>query len=25
MANIYKAVHGYCNKGEILLVVDGDD
>ena len=25
MANIYKAVHQFCEKGEILMIVDGDD
>lgn len=25
MSNIYKAVYGYCKKGELLMVIDGDD
>lgn len=25
MSNIYKAVYSHCQKGELLLIVDGDD
>ena len=25
MANIYNSVHNYCQKGEIFMLIDGDD
>ncbi len=25
MSNIYKAVYGHCKKGQLLMVIDGDD
>jgi hypothetical protein len=25
MANIYKAVYQHCRKGEVLMIIDGDD